>query len=398
MHGKINKTSVDALKRGELLVDTEVKGFVARSLPSGTVTFGYRYRADGKRRWLPLGVHGEITADQARKKVLKRQGEVASDRDPLAEAQAKQTTRTCTVDALLDTYLDRYARKNLRSAGEVERCFKVCVRPALGSVSIYSLRRSQVVEMLDKIEDERGPVMADRTLAYLRKAFNWHATRDDAFVPPIVKGMARTKPKERERTRTLTDDEIRALWTALDTVELPSCYPAYVRALLLTGQRRDEVSELPWSEIDGDVWTIPASRYKTKRDHVVPLTPTVLSLMGSPRKRGFVFSTTDGEVPFSGFSKARSALDKHLPGMEHWTLHDLRRTARSLMSRAGVSSDIAERVLGHVIPGVRGVYDRHEYRAEKRDALERLASEIDRIINPPSADIISIVKARARNA
>lgn len=138
------------------------------------------------------------------------------------------------------------------------------------------------------------------------------------------------------------------------------------------------------------MWTIPAERYKTKIAHEVPLTPTVLALLGEPQNRGHVFSTTGGEKPFSGFSKARRALDKALSPMPHWTLHDLRRTARSLMSRAGVSSDIAERVLGHVIPGVRGVYDRHQYQAEKREALERLAQEIDRIINPPAAKIIRL--------
>jgi integrase len=149
---------------------------------------------------------------------------------------------------------------------------------------------------------------------------------------------------------------------------------------------------MSWEAIDGDVWTIAAEGHKTgdrAGDKVVPLTPAVLLLMGKPRRKGFVFSTTGGSEAFSGYNKAKRALDAkiaemrkaagHKP-MPHWVLHDLRRTARSLMSRAGVSSDIAERVVGHVIPGVRGVYDRHAYLAEKREALERLAALVGGIV------------------
>jgi integrase len=123
----------------------------------------------------------------------------------------------------------------------------------------------------------------------------------------------------------------------------------------------------------------------------VPLTDAARRLLGKPQKKGFIFSTTGGKRPFSGFSKSKRALDEKIAElrkkddrrpMPHWVTHDLRRTARSLMSRAGVPSDIAERVLGHAIPGVRGVYDRHSYEAEKRDALERLAALVDRILNP----------------
>jgi integrase len=314
------------------------------------------------------------------------------------------------VDALLDNFLARYVRKqHLRSAEWIGRVFEVHVRPRIGKLSIYDLKRTDIVRMLDEIEDKgagkrRGragaPVMADRVLAILRKAFNWQASRDDGFNPPIVKGMARTKPQERARKRVLADDELRDLWAALDQITKPAPYPALVRTLLLTAQRRDEVAQMAESEIgNDDLWVIPAERYKTNIANAVPLTPRTLAVLESVRpvadangkRTGLVFSTNEGKVPFSGFSKAKRALDEKIAEirkaggrepMHSWTLHDLRRTARSLMSRAGVSSDIAERVLGHVIPGVRGVYDRHEYAAEKRDALERLAAIIERILNP----------------
>ena len=183
MRVKITKRTADALRPGECIANVQIKGFVARRLRSGTVTYGYRFRnRAGQQRWLALGLHGQITPDQARDLAKKRAGEVADDRDPVAERVATRNVMTNTVNAVLDSFLARYVRKQgLRSADEIERTFKVYVRGHLGNRSIYDLRRRDIVELLDAIEDNNGPVMADRTLAYLRKAFNWHATRDDKF-------------------------------------------------------------------------------------------------------------------------------------------------------------------------------------------------------------------------
>ena len=137
------------------------------------------------------------------------------------------------------------------------------MKPRIGKLGIYEVRRSHVIKMLDEIEDENGPVMADRTLAYLRKAFNWYATRDDQFNVPVVRGMARVKPKERARTRVLSDDEIRIIWPVLGEA---GTFGALVKMLLLTAQRRDEVAHMSRKEIGQDgIWTIPAERYKTKQ-------------------------------------------------------------------------------------------------------------------------------------
>jgi hypothetical protein len=181
MKAKITKRSVDALRLGDSIADTEIKGFVARRLASGTVTYGYRYRnRAGERRWFPLGLHGQITPDQARELAKKRAGEVADHRDPSLERAASRAANANTVDAVLDNYLERYARKQgLRTADEIERTFKVYVRDRIGRKPIYDLERRDIVELLDKIEDQNGPVMADRTLAYLRAAFNWQAARDE---------------------------------------------------------------------------------------------------------------------------------------------------------------------------------------------------------------------------
>ena len=166
MRAKITKRVVDALVAGGTPVsDSEIKGFVARRLPSGTVTYGYRYRdRGGRQRWLPLGLHGSITPDQARdwRSNALVKSPVAAIRPPNVSRRAAAAS---TVDALLDEFLVRHVRGKLRSANEIERTFSVYVRPRLGSKSIYDLKRSDIVELLDQIEDKNGPVMADRTLA-----------------------------------------------------------------------------------------------------------------------------------------------------------------------------------------------------------------------------------------
>jgi integrase len=142
-----------------------------------------------------------------------------------------------------------------------------------------------------------------------------------------------------------------------------------------------EATAMTWGELEGDHWSIPAARYKTKRDHGVPLSRAAATLLKQmPRIGQFVF-TTNGRTPIGGISIRKAELDKTC-GVTGWTLHDLRRTARSLMSRAGVPADHAERALGHVISGVRGTYDRHEFHAEKKQAFEALATQIQLILHP----------------
>jgi integrase len=208
--------------------------------------------------------------------------------------------------------------------------------------------------------------------------------------------MAKTKPAERSRKRVLADDEIRDVWAALDRFPGTGCFPRIVKSLLLSMARRNEVSEMRVDELDGDLWTIPAERYKSKRDHVVPVSTTLRSLIGD--QKGFAFSTTDGEKPFGGFAKCKLQLDRIVadirkaegrPPVKQWQLHDLRRTGRSLMSRAGVPTDHAERAMGHVIGGVREAYDRHEYLDEKRAAFAKLEGLLAVILNP-QANVVAL--------
>jgi integrase len=220
---------------------------------------------------------------------------------------------------------------------------------------------------------------------------SWHATRSDDFRSPITRGMARTRPAERARERVLSDDELRLLWSATEGWASPYAY--LVRFLLLTATRLREAAEMRRHELTGNEWVIPARRHKSKRDFLIPLSPaavTLLSHLPSIGSKDWVFTTT-GDTPISGFSKFKRQLDTRMtrklesgvtPGQSiaPWTNHDLRRTARSLMSRAGVDPDHAERALGHVISGVRGTYDRHAFVQEKKRAFEALATQLQPVV------------------
>jgi integrase len=190
-------------------------------------------------------------------------------------------------------------------------------------------------------------------------------------------------------------------------------FGALLKTLLLTAQRRDEAANMIWKEIGEDgIWTIPAERYKTKRSNHVPLSNAARAVIrAQPQIDGcaYVFPSRT-KTPFSGFGKPKARLDKavllylqerakkgaKVEPLPNWTLHDLRRTAKTLMARAGVRPDISERVLGHVISGVEGTYDRHSYADEKRDALEKLASMIERILSPLPTNVEKLGEHRAR--
>jgi len=369
--------------------DQTFPGFGLMVTKNGARSWVYQYRAGHRSRRMSFPF--KLGIEKARKEAKKALGGVAGGGDPLQERRKAEALAENTLQSICEEYLRRDG-KRLRSAGHIEDSLKRLVYPKLGSRQIDTISRSEIVRLLDKVEDgefkdakgkriKGGPVMADRVLAYIRKIMNWHASRSDDFRSPIVRGMARTKPKERARDRVLSDDELRAVWKAAES--FPGPFGLYVQFILLTATRRTEAARISDGELSGRDWIIPASRYKTKLDHIVPLSQAARDLLGKAQriKDNPFFFTTGDKKPIGGFNKFKKDFDKKC-GVTDWWLHDLRRTARSLMSRAGVDTDHAERCLGHAILGVRGTYDRHAYHAEKKQAFEALSAQIERIINP----------------
>jgi integrase len=332
-----------------------------------------------------------LTLTAARREAKAILGTVARGGDPLTARRKAERARSDTLKAIVDEYLAREGGR-LRTIAERRRSLHRHVLPKLGDRRIGDISRTDIARLLDRIADKSGAPMADHVLAYLRRVMTWHASRTDDFRSPIRRGMARTRPGQRRRQRVLSDDELRAVWRAAGASQ--SAFGYLVQFLLLTATRRTEAAAMRRSEVIGDEWIIPQERYKTGLELVIPPSSAAQALLADvPRigTTGFAF-TTDGKRPIGGFSKFKRKFDAKVlaelraanPDAElpRWTLHDLRRTARSLMSRAGVPSDHAERCLGHVLPGIRGTYDRHEYLKEKRHAFETLAALINRIVNP----------------
>ena len=382
--------SAEPPTKGDRIIywDEGLPGFGLMVTKAGAKSFVAQYRAKGigvSRRKSWKAGKGGLSLDKGRQEArivladaLKGKDTVADERRSVEKtADAKDNT----LKAVIEQYTARSGKK-LRSGDQRRAAFERLLYPTkLANQPIHEIRRSDIVRLLDTIEDERGIVMADRLLAYLRKAFNWYSARDDEFTPPIVRGMARTKPKERQRKRVLDDREIRAIWQAVE--ESPSAFGRFVQFTLLTGARRNEAARARHTELSSGDWTIPPERYKTKLSLVIPLSAMAVDVLGkTPRigDKGYVF-TTDGRKAIAGFSKFKRQLDR-ASGVTDWTIHDLRRSSRTLLSRAGISVNIAERCIGHLPPGIEANYDVHEYYDEKKHAFESLASLIGRILDP----------------
>jgi integrase len=379
----------EKLKRGRTLV--------LRISYGGSKSWRVGYYRNGKARaktighWLP-----------------EKKGMGVAEARTLAD---KFDPRTATLTAQLGSFkeaaekwLKQYVEaKGLRSQDEIERILKVYVYPTWERRKFFELRRGDVNELLDHIVEKHGAPQADCVLATLRSLMNWFQVREENYVNPIVRGMQRDQRKwsDRARSRILDDDEIRAVWQACDKL---GTYGALVRLLLLTAQRFDKVVKMRRTDITDGVWTIATEEREKGNAGKLRLPQLALDIIAAQPVidySPFVFPGTGRyrkTVPhFASGSQRKRDLDAMLPaGTPHWTLHDLRRTARSLMARVGVADNIAERVLGHAIGGVQGVYNRHAYFDEKADALTRLAKCVETILNPPDkTNVVEIKRAKA---
>jgi integrase len=329
-------------------------------------------RVNGRRRPSrhTLGHFPIMTRAQARSRALEIKAAIASGRDPLLRpVRGAQTFG----DVCEKGYFPDIKRRGLRAARETERdtrrdLARFFHRP------IDRIGREDILHLVRDILDRRGASAARHAFSYASRVLNW-ALEQGIIAHSPVQGLKPSRlvgPKP-ARERILDEKELRELWVAAGKLGYPS--GVFIKVLLLTAQRRREVSDMRWSEIhSGQLWVIPASRNKSGREHAVPLVGAVRELLDSlPRINEFVF--THGRGPIRNFGLIR----KRLPG-DGYTLHDLRRTARSFMSALGVRIEVAEKVLGHSLGSLVRVYDRHDYLDEKREALEAWSNRLLRVV------------------
>lgn len=447
----------DPDKRREI-PDGVVTGLYFVIQPSGKRSWSVRYRSHGRPRKVVLGPYLAGDDEKRAGAELKRiRGEAAEllDRarqgeDPATEKQiAKKQARNADdaertqFDNVARTFLARHAKPNNRSWKETARTLGlvpdrakpdtaddpksfVAVKGGIvdkwGHRPIGDIRRGEIIALLDDIADHGtvkgrkrpAPILANRTLAALRKLCNWAIGRDLIDTSPC----AGVKPPaaEKARDRVLTDDELRAFWKGCDAIGWP--FGPMFKTLLLTGQRREEVAGMMWRELDLDskTWTIPRERVKTDKAHDVPLNASALATIDRLPKvdgAGYVFTTT-GRTPASGISKAKERLDAKMleilrteakergedPAkveLPAWRLHDLRRTVASDMARIGINLPVIEKVLNHMsgsFGGIVGVYQRHEFADEKRRALDAWGSFLETLMSERVRNVVDMRAAK----
>ena len=348
--------------------------------PSGAKSWAVRYRHASRPRKLTLGSTNVLTLAAARRLAADALHELEQGTDPGAakivarQAERDKASREAgdTIEAAVELFITQYAKRQTRAitARTYERMLRRFVIPRWRGRAIRSVRRRDIMDLIELIADT--PFQANRLLAVLSKLFSWLVSRDRLQVSPVT-GVARPH-KEPARERVLDDAEIAALWSACN--QIGGTAGDYVKILLLTGARRAEIGHMTWAEIDEQqrVLKLPAERCKNRKPHAVPLVDTAWEILAKrPRVSPFVFSARTGNSPITAFHHVKNHIDAAVQ-LPAFRLHDLRRSVASGLQKLGVRIEVIEAALGHTsgsFRGIVGVYQRHDYSTEKRDALQR---------------------------
>jgi integrase len=376
------------------LWDASMPGLCIR--PGHTITFYVGKRPKGSKQfvWSKLGDYPVLSLAEARSRAAIA---VASIGEGKAAPQHTTPGLMTFADAAAQFMRDCLDGKRTRT--EIEQLFYGKLISAFGGKLLTAITHDEIVAALREIADrpERhdrgrsvsgGPHAARKALTHLHVMLRWAAfnrigglTVDPSAAIPAIE-LLRGRQFNRQRDRTLDDRELRAIWQRAEEIGYP--FGTLVQALILTGQRLGELANARWCEVAGDTLLIPPERMKNKRAHALPLTPRLQEVVGSlPRAEGgeFLFSTTGGRRPISGFSKYKVKFDRGLD-IVPWQLHDLRRTVRTGLSRAGVPVFDAELIIAHQQSGVHGVYDKFRYQEEKLNGLSKWEELLARILDP----------------
>ena len=388
---KLTKATVDRLKlppgKTEMIVfDEALPGFGLRVRSGGKRTWIAQYRLGSKQRRVTIGTVETLDADKARHKAKTALSKAHLGSDPQVEKAEARAQAAVTLGRVVEDYLARYAATRLkpRTLAEVERYLR-SHWASLSKLPIRRVERADVAARLGSIAEENGRFASNRARAALGSLYAWAIAEGLTDANPVV--GTRKAVDEIRRDRVLTDEELRLIWRQAGEGD----FGDIVHLLILTGQRREEVAAMTWEEVDleGATWRIGGERTKNARAHEVPLTQPALEILGARRRsdgRALVFGSSG---PFSGWSKAKAALDARISAAlggcapASWRLHDIRRTVATRLSDLGVLPHVVEAVLNHVSghkAGVAGIYNRSSYAAEKSAALTLWGDHVRRLV------------------
>jgi integrase len=353
--------------------------------PTGKKVWAVRYRHHGINRKLTLGPYPAINLKHARELAAKALRAVAEGRDPGLEKIQAHADKADSIESVVEKFIERHYRRTNRpkTAHRAEQLLRLHVLPRWRARMVGDITRRDVRDVLDRVVDSGAPIQANRVLAVVRKLFNWCVAHDILTVSPCTGVEPPTA--ERSRDRVLDDNELRLVWQTADKIGYP--HGPLVQLLALTGQRRDEVGQMRWAEVDIEkrLWTLPPERVKNRKPHEVPLSEAALAILTGVTRidsSPFVF-TFSGASPATGFSKAKRKFDALLPAdMPAWRLHDMRRTVASGLARLRINLPVIEKVLNHTsgsFAGIVGVYQKHSFADEKRHAVEAWGRHVELI-------------------
>jgi integrase len=379
---KLTKSTIDALPTPNSDVvywDAALPGFGIKVTPQGRKVFIVLYRTGGagsRLRKYTIGPFGRVTLHQARIAAQKVFAAKLEGRDPASEKrEAKRRVAADRVEDLLETFISQRLSPN-RSVEEISRLLRREIGKPWAGRSIHEISKRDVIEIVAAIEQRGAPAAANKTLKSIKTFMSWCVGR--AIIEKSPADEIPLPSKETARDRVLTDNEL--VQVILAVREMRDPYGGIVEFLALTGQRREEAAQMQWEEVDfmQRLWTIPKARSKNKKPHFVQLSDQALVVLKRQTKGGpFVFSVL-GQRPFQDFSNAKRELDR-LSGVTGWRIHDLRRTCVSGMARLGIPPHVADKILNHqtgTISGVAAVYQRHDFMAERKEALERWGAHV----------------------
>jgi integrase len=415
--GRITKRTVDAASCG-FLWDDDLRGFGLKVTASGAKSYVYQYRMGGREtnaRRYTIGKHGSPwTPSTARQEAERLALVVKRGIDPRDhERERRRQAIDLAFTAFGQRFLELYVRSEWPASYEfAEGILRLHVTPVLGAKPLPAIKRSDIADVLDRIPTSK-PALKRNIYAVVRRLFRWAVSRGDIERSPL-EGFEAPSPVA-SRERVLSDQELALAWHA--SAELSYPFGPLFRLLMVTGQRREEVAGLSWSELhrSSATWTLPAERAKNGKAHIVPLSSTAVTILNAlargeewPRN-GLVFTTT-GQTPVSGHSRAKQRIDKAMARLANplagvsdeasadarveipvWRVHDLRRTMATGLQRLGVRFEVTEAILNHVSgarSGVAGVYQRHDWADEKRVALGRWADALERLNSDPTASLV----------
>jgi integrase len=403
---ELTALAIEKIKPGPTrleIPDGRISGLYFVIQPSGKRSWAVRYRLKGKPCKFTIDSYPALDLKAARARADEITDRVKEGRDPGAEKKAIKGAAAVPANDLVETvtarFLSHYAARQLKAgtAREVERLLeKEIVEPWRGR-RLSQIGRADIHDLLDFIIDRGSPITANRTLAWFRRTCSWAIERGLIENNPCA--AIKAPAAETARDRVLNDDELAAVWRAAEATEQP--YREFVKMLILTGQRRNEVAEMCWAELDLDarLWVLPKERAKNQRAHTIPLSDHAVELLKglSPiADSNFVF-TLNGRNRITAFHLTKGRLDAALPrGMEPWKIHDLRRTFASGCARLGIAVHVVEAALNHrsgMIKGVAAVYNRYSYDAEKRAAMTAWARHVEAIVSGEmAANVVELAK------